>query len=124
MNNGASVRASGIHLRLPVEKWVDQITIPAEACVIDGPHAMIFAEHHEDQPGSDGEDQENDDHDDIFLELEPVPVRLLHRDDSVVVLQDDGIDPETVIALNHAHKLYLAMKMQAAGGGGHHHHDH
>lgn len=119
-----------LHIRLPVERWEDQIVLPADAVVIDGPNVFVFAEHdHEDEfePSKPMESVTEQDADrrehDVFVELEPVPVRLLHRDDRTVVIADDGqIQPGMNIALNSAYKLYLAMKMQAAGGGGHHHH--
>lgn len=148
-----------LHLRLPVEKWTNQVTLPTEAVVVDGPNVFVFAEHHHeehlvstplqngassisqtaaedsavvrnagDHPDEEhsGEEHAEDDHEhDIFMELEPVSVRLLYRDDKTVVIADDGVLDSEEIALNNAYKLYLAMKMQAGGGGGHHHdHDH
>ncbi len=121
-----------IHLRLPVEKWENQITLPLDAVVIDGPNAFVFVEHHDHPHGVDDDhdhdhshddDHDHHDHHDVFIELEPVPVRLLHRDDCMVVLADDDeLDPRAKIALNNAYKLHLAMKVQSGGGGGHHHH--
>ena len=130
-----------LHLRLPVERWQDQWTLPAEAVVIDGPNVMVFAAADEDMHGHathnetamglaaaavvhGDNDKLHDDHDhdhDVFIEFEPVPVRLLYRDDQTVVIATDGqITQHTEIALNNAQKLYLAMKMQAGGGGGPH----
>ncbi|MEW4491106.1 efflux RND transporter periplasmic adaptor subunit [Thalassoglobus sp. JC818] len=120
-----------LHLRLPVERWENQIILPIDAAVIDGPNVFVFAEHHHDEDHDEAEqatDEHSADHDDdheheVFIELEPVPVRLLHRDDKDVVIAHDGqLHDDERIALNHAYKLYLAMKMQAGGGGGHHHH--
>ena len=123
-----------LHLRLPVEHWQNQLTLPVEAVVVEGPNVFVFTEHHheEDSSGStagdsamDSGEQTDHDEDDIFIELEPVPVRLLHRDDKTVVIADDGqIRRDQPVALNNAYKLYLAMKMQAGGGGHGHHHDH
>ena len=139
-----------MHVRLPVEYWEDQITLPVEAVVVDGPNAFVFAEHHHDDDHAmasddssvnhdhhDHDHQDDDPHDDDphddhhddehepFIEFEPIPVRLLYRDDRTVVVADDGQIPhDESIAMNNAYKLYLAMKMQAGGGGGHHHHDH
>jgi cobalt-zinc-cadmium efflux system membrane fusion protein len=137
-----------LHLRLPVEKWTNQVTLPTEAVVVDGPNIWVFAKHvHEELlvnkslnvaasaiPAAASRDSavfadeevlagEGENHD-IFMELEPVPVNLLYRDDKTVVIADDGRLDSEEIALNNAYKLYLAMKMQAGGGGGHHHHDH
>lgn len=130
-----------LHLRLPVERWENQLTLPIDAVVVDGPNAFVFAEHHHEnesaasgqsskdamEPETDTEDhgEEDDDHEDhdVFIELEPIPVRLLHRDDKTAVIADDGqVLASEHVALNNAYKLYLAMKMQSGGGGGHHHH--
>lgn len=127
-----------LHLRLPEERWENQITLPTDAVVVDGPNAFVFAEHiHDDEHDhghddahdhgqDDGHDHEEEHEHDVFIELEPVPVHVLHRDDKTVVIADDGqLHDDERIALNSAYKLYLAMKMQAGGGGGHHHdHDH
>lgn len=122
-----------LHLRLPVELWKNQLTLPRDAVVVDGANVLVFAKHMHDEPeqAMAGKPSatpvlhaEEDEHD-AFLELEPVPVRLLYRDDQTVVIADDGqISGDTEIALNNAYKLYLAMKTQSEGGGGHHHHDH
>lgn len=120
-----------LHLRLPVEKWSDQLTLPTDAVVIEGPNVFVFAEHHhaeeehvdhnDEDPHADEDEHEHEE--DVFVELEPIPVRLLYRDDKTVVIANDGsLHDGEQIALNNAYKLYLAMKMQAGGGGGHHHH--
>ena len=124
-----------LHVRLPMERWMDQLTLPADAVVVDGPNVFVFTEHHHDDESEQGEgslematnvedpDQDEDHDHDVFMELEPVPVRLLYRDDTTVVIADDGqLSSDEEIALNNAYKLYLAMKMQSGGGGGHHHH--
>ncbi len=137
-----------LHLRLPAEQWSDQLTLPPESVVVDGPNVVVFVQHEHDEHGHDDHDHDHehehehehdhdhdhDDHDDhdhdehehdVFIELEPVPVTLLHRDDRTVVIADNGqLNPDDTIALNSAYKLYLAMKMQSGGGGGHSHHDH
>lgn len=125
-----------LHLRLPEDRWENQLSVPLAAVVVDGPNAFVFAEHHH-EPHEDeadhsderegGHTDAHDDHDDhehdVFMELEPVPVRILYRDDRMVVIAEDGeLHADDSIALNNAYKLYLAMKMQADGGGGHHHH--
>ena len=110
-----------LHLRLPVARWVNQITVPADAVVIDGPNTFVFAQHQHEEDSTEAHEEEHD----TFIEFEPIPVRVLHRDDKVVVIADDGqLMDDQQIALNHAYKLYLAMQMQTGGGGGHHHHDH
>ncbi|MBB02365.1 MAG: hypothetical protein CMJ47_06945 [Planctomyces sp.] len=122
-----------LHLRLPVEQWTDQITLPTDAVVVDGPNVFVFAEHnHEEEAAArltkettatESPSQEHEEDHDVFIEFEPVPVRLLHRDDKTVVIANDGqLHDGERVALNNAYKLYLAMKMQAGGGGGHHHH--
>lgn len=124
-----------LHIRLPVEVWDSQLTLPADAVVVDGPNAFVFVEHHhEDEHEEESEHgiaaqssfvvgEEGHEEEEPFLELEPVPVHLLHRDDKTVVIANDGqLKLGDEIALNNAYKLYLAMKMQSGEGGGHHHH--
>ena len=119
-----------VHLRVPVEHWKNQLLLPSDAVVVEGPNAFVFVEHvHEEEAdhgraGAESHDDHPHDHDDeVFVELEPVPVRLLHRDAETSVIADDGqIHGDERIALNNAFKLHLAMEMQAGGGGGHHHH--
>lgn len=123
-----------VHLRVPVEHWENQLLLPSDAVVVEGPNAFVFVEHiHEEEEDFPQDaaardegglaDHDEQDHD-VFVELEPVPVRLLHRDSETSVIADDGqIQGDERIALNNAFKLHLAMEMQA-GGGGDHHHDH
>jgi len=136
-----------LHLRLPVDHWEDQWVLPAGAVVVEGPNVLVFAKHeherehkyeyehneYEDQqdkfPNNHGDKQQNKDahshENEPYLELEPVPVRLLHRDDRTVVIAGDGqLHADDQVALNQAYKLHLALKMQMAGGGGGHHHGH
>lgn len=120
-----------VHLRLPKEQWTDQLLLPNDAVVVEGPNAFVFVEHIHEKDDKDHQqhhgtpdDETHDDHDhDVFIELEPVPVRLLHRDAvTAVIANDNQIHPNDRLALNNAFKLHLAMKMQTGGGGGHHHH--
>ncbi|MFO0943279.1 MAG: hypothetical protein U0930_21300 [Pirellulales bacterium] len=138
-----------LHLRLPVELWRDQLILPASAVVVDGPNVLVFAQHQEPSlnvsPYQKGAREfpkiepvvhlsksttiaptmANVEAVDVDLELEPIPVRMLYRDDRTVVLANDGgLRPDMKIALNNAQALYLAMKMKAGGGGHHHDHDH
>jgi hypothetical protein len=59
------------------------------------------------------------------IELERVPVAVLHRSNAAVVLQGDGALREgDVVALNRAYELNLALKRQAGEGGHAHDHEH
>ena len=101
-----------VHLSLPEQHWTDQIVVPADSVAIDGPNAIIFAKY--DVPYY----LKADDDYDMLMELEPVPVKLLHRDSrSAVIAVDGDFELDRPIAMNHAHKLHLAMKMQTGGGG-------
>ncbi len=140
-----------LHLRLPVEQWKKQLILPASAVVVDGPNVIVFAEHDhshstEVSPFSKLRQREFAQVDpnsstsmnsgvvpvlhqveavNADIELEPVPVRMLYRDDRAVVLADDGqLSPNMRIAMNNAQALYLAMKMNSGGGGHHHDHEH
>ena len=60
---------------------------------------------------------------DTVLELQPLPVRVLHRDDRFAVIADDGqLSSGEIVALNAAFELYQAFKQRESSGGGHHHH--
>ncbi len=114
-----------VHVKLPTEHWEDQLLLPLDAVVVEGPEAFVFVEH--DDPALDDQNSNDlqDAHDEIFIEFEPVPVRLLHRDDRwAIVADDDQLSLTQRVALNRAYQLHLAMELQSAGGGGHHHHDH
>lgn len=139
-----------VHLKLPVERWENQLLLPIESVVVEGPNAFVFVEHiHTQDPiaeagswvekpgesnhrhGADGHGHGEHSHAHdaarrIHIELEPVPVRLLHRDNRWAVIANDGqLEMDQRIALNNAYKLNLAMKMKASGGGGHGHgHEH
>ncbi len=126
-----------LHLRLPVERWKDQLTLPVDAVVIDGPDAFVFVEHHHEDAKTtgDGHDhahshdhaghEEPEHKEDTFIELAPVPVRLLHRDDkTAVIARGGGLHDKDQVALNNAYKLYLAMQMKSSSGDKHHGHDH
>lgn len=143
-----------LHLRLPVEMWQNQLVLPAAAVVVDGPNVFVFAQHSHNHSNSlevspfqkhpkefaryHSTNPSDNSLEPVIpvayeteavlqdIELEPVRVRLLHRDDRNVIVADDGqLRPAMKIALNSAQALYLALKMQASSGGGHHHdHEH
>ncbi|WP_146573724.1 efflux RND transporter periplasmic adaptor subunit [Botrimarina hoheduenensis] len=138
------------HLLLPIEQIRGQIPLPADAVAIEGPNAFVFRPHvheddHEDSdhddphhpnahPDHDDSDHgdnahdelAHDDHEDAFIELEPVPVTVLYRDNQQVVVAVGGeLSPGDTIAMNAAYQLHLAVEAHSGGGGGHdHHHDH
>lgn len=101
-----------VHLSLPEQLWANQMVVPADAVAVDGPNAMIFAKYKVPFHLKGHDDY------DMFVELEPVPVRLLHRDNRrAVIATNESFKTSRPIAMNHAHKLHLAMKMQSGGGG-------
>ncbi|MEQ8849652.1 HlyD family efflux transporter periplasmic adaptor subunit [Botrimarina sp.] len=133
------------HLLLPTTQIEGGIPLPADAVAISGPTAWVFRphehdDHEEDQDHHEGEaheeeadhlddddhDDDHDDHEEPFLELEPVEVVVLHQDPrSVVVAADGNLSPGDTIAMNNAYQLRIAIDAAASGGGGHdHHHDH
>lgn len=128
------------HLLLPTAQIRDQIPLPAEAVAIEGPNAFVFRpheheeeheeEHHEGEEDHEADDHDKDhddhhDHEEAFLELEPVPVTVLHRDNRTVVIAADGdLHPGDEIALNAAYQLHLALEAGEGGGGHDHHHHH
>ena len=101
-----------VHLSLPESLWSNQLVVPADAVAVDGPNAMIFAKYKVPFHLKGHDDY------DMWMELEPVPVRLLHRDNErAVIATDPSFKTSRPIAINHAHKLHLAMKMQSGAGG-------
>lgn len=122
------------HLLLPTSSIEGQIPLPVEAVAIDGPNAFVFVPHVQEE--ADGpacncehdhgymDDQEEEDHgDEVFVELEPVPVTVLHRDSQGVVVAAGGeLKDGDTVAMNAAYQLYQALSADSDGGHDHHHH--
>ncbi|QDS93433.1 hypothetical protein FF011L_22030 [Roseimaritima multifibrata] len=86
-----------LELRVPVEEWKDQIVLPAEAVVKEGTDWFVFQ-----QSGQ------------TFTR---VPVHVRHRDQSAVVIANDGsIFPGDVVARKGAHQMQMAIKNKTGGG--------
>lgn len=95
-----------VRLLLPVQKLSEQIALPSEAVVSEGPDAYVFR--------ANGQ------------LLERVPVVIEHRDPRYVVLRNDGsVFPGDEIAMNQAYQINLALKKQQGSGvdphAGHNH---
>ncbi len=90
----------------------------------DGDHDHAGHDH----AGHDHDDHDHDESAHAFLQLEPVPVHVIHRGHDYIVIEPTGdLHVGDEIAMNAAYKLQLAMQMAAGGGGGHSHdhgHDH
>ena len=86
-----------MQLGVPVAEWIDQIVLPVEAVVRDGVDSYVFQ-----QNGS---------------RFERVAVHEKHREQSLVVLENDGsIFPGDVVALRGAHQMQMALKTKSGGG--------
>lgn len=130
------------HLKVPVEKQSGKIKLPVSAVATEGPNSIVFRLHqhgHDDHDHDDHDDHDHDDHDhdhdDLdhdhddhdhaeheLVELKPVPVHVLLRDSEFVVVDPDGeLRAGDHIAINAAHRLHLAWKMNTDRGGGHDH---
>lgn len=131
------------HLMLPTTSIDGQIPLPVEAVAIDGPNAFVFVPCVEEEPDdhahdhghehADGHDhdhghhhEEEHDHeehgDEIIIELEPIPVTVLHRDSQGVVIAVGGqLKEGDTVAMNAAYQLYQALHDDAGGGQGHDH---
>jgi multidrug efflux pump subunit AcrA (membrane-fusion protein) len=95
-----------LQVRVPVEVWKDRIVLPVKAVAQDGVETFVF--------------QENGKH------FDRRPVHVEHRDESFVVVANDGaIFPGDTIAMNGAQQLLIALKNKASGGidphAGHNH---
>ncbi|MFT5302978.1 MAG: cobalt-zinc-cadmium efflux system membrane fusion protein [Mariniblastus sp.] len=92
--------------KIPTSKILrNKIVLPADAVVIEGPNAFVF--------------EQNGDN------FDRIDVRVLFRDSETVVLENDGLLVGSVIAMNGAYQMHLALKNQAGGAvdphAGHNH---
>lgn len=92
--------------RIPTsEVMKNKIVLPPNAVVIEGPNAFVF--------------EQNGDN------FDRIDVHVLYRDKDVVVLENDGQLVGSVIALNGAYEMHLALKNQSGGAidphAGHNH---
>ena len=86
-----------MELRVPVQRWSDQIVLPVDAVVVDGAETYVY--------------QRNGDH------FDRVPVHVIYRDRQAVVVANDGaLFPGDVIAGRGAYQMHLAVKNQSGGG--------
>ncbi len=95
-----------LRLLVPVERLTEQVVLPAEAVVFEGPDAYVF--------------RANGDR------LDRVAVVVLQRDPrQIVIAKNRGLYLGDRIALNQAYQLNLALKKQQGGGtdlhAGHNH---
>ena len=95
-----------MQVQIPVETWTDQIVLPTEAVVRDGPDWYVFQ-----QSGAN------------FLR---VPVHVIYHDGRNVVINNDGaIYVGNVIARRGAYQMQMAIKNQSGGAvdphAGHNH---
>jgi hypothetical protein len=80
-----------LEVRVPVERWENQLVLPVEAVVKEGPDWFVF--------------QQNGNR------FERIAVHVQHRDQTSVVVANDGsIFPGDVIAIRSAHQLQMAVK--------------
>lgn len=86
-----------MQLSLPVETWEDQWVVPTTAVIDEGVETYVY--------------RQNGDY------FEQVAVHVLHRDQSSVVISNEGaFFPGDVIAGKGAYQMHLALKNKAGGG--------
>lgn len=95
-----------LEIRVPVERWENQIVLPVDAVVKEGADWFVFQQNGK--------------------KFDRVPVHVQHRDQSSVVIANDGsIFPGAVIARKSAHQMQMAIKNQSGGAvdphAGHNH---
>jgi len=95
-----------LQLQVPVEEWQNQIVLPVEAIAQEGAESYVF--------------QQNGRH------FDRVPVHVIYRDSTQVVIKNDGsIFPGDIVAQRGAHQLQMALKNKSGGGvdphAGHNH---
>jgi multidrug efflux pump subunit AcrA (membrane-fusion protein) len=95
-----------LQLRVPVEKWEQQIVLPVDAVATSGAEHFVYVQNggHFDQ----------------------VPVTVVYRDQfSVVIANNGAVFPGDVVARRGAHQMLMAIKNKAGGGidphAGHNH---
>ena len=83
----------------------NKIVLPPDAVVIEGPNAFVF-----EQNGGN---------------FDRIDVQVLYRDKDNVVLENDGQLVGSIIAMNGAYEMHLALKNQSGGAidphAGHNH---
>ncbi len=83
----------------------NKIVLPPDAVVIEGPNAFVF--------------EQNGDN------FDRIDVQVLYRDKDTVVLENDGQLIGSMIAMNGAYQMHLALKNQSGGAidphAGHNH---
>ncbi len=85
-----------LELRVPVAEWENQIVLPVEAVVKEGADWYVFVQNGK--------------------RFARVPVHVQHRDQSSVVIANDGsIYPGDVVAQRAAHQMQMAIKNSSAG---------
>lgn len=95
-----------LELSVPVEQWTERIVLPVDAVVEEGAEMYVYR-----QNGN------------LF---ERVPVHVVYRDRSSVVIANDGaVFPGDVVAGSGAYQIHLALKNQSGGAidphAGHNH---
>lgn len=95
-----------LRIRVPVERWPEQIVLPVDAVAREGAEYFVF--------------QHNVDH------FDRVPVHVKYKDQFSVVIEQDGtLNPGDKIAMRGAHQMQMALKNKAGGGvdphAGHNH---
>ena len=95
-----------MEVRIPTTQVMkNKIVLPPDAVVIEGPNAFVF--------------EQNGDN------FDRIDVHVLYRDKDTVVLENDGQLVGSIIALNGAYQMHLALKNQSGGAidphAGHNH---
>lgn len=95
-----------LELRVPIDKWEDQIVLPVDAVAREGAEYFVFEQNHG--------------------HFDRVAVHVRYRDQySAVIANDGALKPGDVVAMRGAHQLQMAMKNKAGGGvdphAGHNH---
>ncbi len=86
-----------MELRVPVETWKNRIVLPVEAVVEEGAESYVY--------------ERNGDH------FDRVAVHVEHRDQSTVVVANDGaLKLGKIVAARGAYQLHLALKNRSTGG--------
>jgi len=94
-----------VQLKIPIERWEDQIVLPRNAVIKEGPDFFVL------QPKGNG--------------FRRTRVHVAYQDrDWAVIARDDSLYPGEKVVAEGAYLVHLAIRGKAGGGGGDHGHHH
>jgi hypothetical protein len=109
------------HVVVPVEKLENKVTLPLGAIAQLETETLVFRVVDKKKQAAHGHSHSN-----VFIEFEPVAVKILHQDSQSAAIATNGLlEAGDWVAETGAYQLHLALQVQSGkGGGGHAGHGH